>query len=134
MMGTNYYFHDRRDCPCCKRPFPELHIGKSSAGWCFALHVIPEDGINDLQDWEGNFLDPESYIENEYGEQVSVEKMLDVIKNRSWDRGVFIWTPKDYADNHAEPGPNGLVRHKIDGHRCVKHGEGTWDCIKGDFS
>jgi hypothetical protein len=56
-MGTNYYSvrrgveeldsdafwalrdEDSDDC---------LHIGKSSLGWCFSLHVIPERGINTL--------------------------------------------------------------------------------------
>lgn len=37
------------------------------------------------------------------------------------------------ASNHAEPGPNGLLRHKI-GPYCLGHGEGTWDLMPGEFS
>ena len=36
-MGTNYYLNDR-------------HIGKSSAGWYFALHIYPEENINSLDE------------------------------------------------------------------------------------
>ena len=36
--------------------------------------------------------------------------------------------------NYAEPGPNGLVRAKINGVHCIGHGEGTWDYITGEFS
>lgn len=38
-MGTNYYLHSQDPCEHCGRSYPELHIGKSSAGWVFALHV-----------------------------------------------------------------------------------------------
>jgi len=48
-MGTNYYLvkNERPPCPCCERTYVQerLHIGKSSGGWCFALHVIPEMGM-----------------------------------------------------------------------------------------
>lgn len=50
-MGTNYYLHTKPDCECCGRGFEPLHIGKSSGGWCFSLHVMPEDNINTLDDW-----------------------------------------------------------------------------------
>lgn len=36
--------------------------------------------------------------------------------------------------NQSERGPNGLLRHKIDGKHCISHGQGTWDCIVGEFS
>jgi hypothetical protein len=36
--------------------------------------------------------------------------------------------------NHSEKGPKGLLRHKIEGGHCIKHGVGTWDCILGEFS
>ena len=42
-MGTNYYFEDSSEvCECCGRGAESLHIGKSSGGWCFSLHVMPE--------------------------------------------------------------------------------------------
>ena len=41
-MGTNYYLHKKPPCEACGHEPAPLHIGKSSGGWCFSLHVIPE--------------------------------------------------------------------------------------------
>jgi hypothetical protein len=58
-MCTNYYL---------KHPDGlYLHIGKSSAGWCFSLHVMPEAGINSLDEWRSLFCDPYALIQDEYG-------------------------------------------------------------------
>lgn len=112
-MSTNYYFHGREDCACCNREFPPIHIGKSSCGWVFSLHVVPEDGINSLDDWRRLWATPGSYIRDECGDRVAVEKMEQIITQRSH--------------------PEGLMRHDI-GRYCLGHGEGTWDYIPGDFS
>ena len=61
-MGTNYYLYQKPDCECCGRPFEPLHIGKSSAGWCFALHIMPEDGISTLLDWCALWSAPGAFI------------------------------------------------------------------------
>lgn len=131
-MGTNYYMKKSGACPCCKREHETLHIGKSSAGWCFALHVMPERGINDLEDWQKLWNEPGVTIETEYGEQVTAEEMTQVITQRSRDKSV----DETFRTNPgALPGPNNLLRRRVDpfGH-CVKHGAGTWDCIEGEFS
>jgi len=140
-MGTNYYsvkrgveeldgdaFWDLRD----GEGDAILHIGKSSGGWCFSLHVIPERGINDLWDWFDLLLDPDRIIVDEYREVISFSEMFRKItqRGRSDDKS---WTERMLQQNYAEPGPNNLVRHQI-GHGCVKHGAGTWDCITGRFS
>jgi len=114
-MGTNYYFHEQPDCECCGRPFEEIHIGKSSGGWCFSLHVIPEMGINTLADWEKLWTKEGSYIKDEYGRIISIENMREIITERRW-RGEF---PQ---------------RHQIDGIHCIGHGDGTWDYVLGEFS
>ena len=113
MMGTNYYLHQKPDCKCCGRPFEPLHIGKSSGGWRFALLVMPEDGINTLDDWRVLWSAPGAFIRDEYGEKVSIADMERLITEREW-RG----------------GP--VKRH--DDQYCVGHGEGTWDYITGEFS
>lgn len=114
-MGTNYYLHQKPDCECCGRSFEPLHIGKSSGGWCFSLHCLPQDGINTLDDWRALWAASGAYIRNEYGERVSIAEMELVITVRSW-RGTFPY------------------RNDIDGIHCIGHGEGSWDYIVGEFS
>lgn len=114
-MGTNFYLHAKEDCECCGRPFEPLHIGKSSGGWCFSLHVIPSDSIKDLEDWRMLWKREGSFIRNEYGERISTDEMERIICERTW-------------------GDRPLMRHEIDTYHCIGHGPGTYDYIVGDFS
>jgi hypothetical protein len=113
-MGTNYYLHEKPDCECCGRSYEPLHIGKSSGGWCFSLHVMPEDNINTIDDWRTLWSKDGVFIRNEYGEKVPIEEMEQIITDRLW-RGEF---PR---------------RHEIDGRICVGYGAGTWDYLTGSF-
>lgn len=139
-MGTNYdwyesdantWFGPKTDpCPHCHRPYePDkgIHIGKSSAGWTFSLHIYPEKGIYNLEDWVERFNRPGSVILDEYGSTVDSKKMLSIITERS-SRGQL---PTRYE---YPAGPNGLLRCKIDGYHCIAHGPGTWDLCVGEFS
>lgn len=127
-MGTNYYaipkvtdklktkLKQLIDDECFEQleyelPY-ELHIGKSSAGWCFSLHVIPEKGLNNLDDWV-EFL-TKCNIRDEYGKKIKIRDLLNTITKRSH--------------------PQGLLRHELNKYHCVGHGEGTYDYIIGDFS
>lgn len=135
-MGTNYYAAKVASPPCdhCGR-FDEddrLHIGKSSAGWCFGLHVIPERGLNSLGDWKQHLSSPDVIIEDEYGNRVSFKEMVSIISERHRPDPPD-WDQEQYVTNHAEPGPNNMIRHKI-GQHCIEHGEGSWDLIPGYFS
>ena len=130
-MGTNYYLKGGK-CPHCGRFDTELHIGKSSGGWCFSLHVYPDEGINTLEDWKRQFEKPDQVILNEYGDEIPAVAMLEEITNRENKKGRQ-WTDGELYRNHAVRGPRGLVRHQIDGF-CIGHGEGTWDYIVGEFS
>lgn len=130
-MGTNYYWIEE-SCPHCGRGSERLHIGKSSAGWCFALHVMPEEGINSLEDWKERWNVPGSLIEDEYGAHITKTDLLSTITEREWRRA----EPRSasyLATNDAEDGPKGLMRHRI-GRHCVGHGDGTWDLMPGNFS
>ena len=144
-MGTNYYFKQKENLTG-----EGIHIGKSSSGWCFSLHVVPEQGINALEDWKRYFTIEGSVIVDEYSRELTVSEMLNVIENRSSEQalnedwfnelkskpwGAPYTSFHDYLDkNYAELGPNNLLRHKIDGTSCVGYGEGTWDYIDGVFS
>ena len=138
-MGTNYYIQTK-PCAHCGRSDEPVHIGKSSGGWHFALHIYPDAGINSLDDWRPRLaLEP---IVDEYGSEVSYADMLAIITQRK-SRAKINWSQTTLDDNHAEAGLNGLLRHRIESsgnarqsftNGCVAHGEGTWDCIVGEFS
>ena len=155
-MGTNYYLvyneKEAATCPCCGHETiksKELHIGKSSSGWTFSLHVYPDVDIrnwNDIQLECLHAIGKGGWIKDEYGTAVEWEMFVNIVTERSsmetlehsvaicsaygsWCKGV-----DDYLErNNAIAGPNNLLRHKID-RCCVGHGEGTYDYIVGEFS
>ena len=140
-MGTNYYLYipEKEACEHCKRPATyipsnRLHIGKSSAGWYFSLHVIPERGINDLIDWIlfMTFAPPGTEIKDEYGRSVDFKSLMDVITRRYHPHPVK-WSQSMLRQNDAVQAQHGLVRFRLSPH-CIGHGSGTWDLIVGDFS
>jgi len=128
-MGTNYYYKNNEDYTL---PPDGKHIGKSSLGWCFALHVYPLEGIFDLSDWFRIMSKPGDFIESENRRYITIVEMLDIITNRSAENidtdlrmpplGTFV------------PGPRGLLRNAIHPPRVLGHGAGTWDLLTGDFS
>lgn len=136
-MGTNYYLQFG-PCECCKYKRPDYHIGKSSSGWAFALHVDPDQDINSLNDvYE---LCKQGKIVNEYEEVLNIAELKNVIENRSW-KPERVYGDKWYKNeieflrlNCAVKGPNNLMRSQIDHIHCIGHGTGTWDLITGEFS
>lgn len=132
-MGTNYYLH-YDVCPHCNRPSKVEHIGKSSCGWCFSLHVIKDEGDEDilsLDDWRKEWNKPGNIIFDEYNRMISpaeMEKIITIRKARDEIDEKFM------EENQAVPGPNNMARSMIDGLHCIGHGEGTWDLIRGNFS
>jgi hypothetical protein len=133
-VGTNYYAILEQPCPQCGRGGDRLHIGKSSAGWCFAVHVELDDPDfpHSWEKWWSRLKDGAAVIQDEYGRIVAPEKLRSYVEDRHFS-GTG-WTDRDLRDNGATRGPNGLARHILDGSRCVAHGAGTWDCLQGDFS
>jgi len=138
-MGTNYYLKTEM-CECCglHDESNTMHIGKSSYGWCFSLHVGKwlndlEDGpeAHNLEDWQALWNRDGWVIVDEERRTVTPEEMLSIITERSRPTPP---TGFDYHRNSAEPGPNNLARHRIDGNRCLGHGDGTYDYIAGEFS
>jgi hypothetical protein len=128
-MGTNYYLKTAA-CECCglHDERSTMHIGKSSYGWCFSLHV--GDWLNDtddqpkahtLEDWQTLWSREGWVIVDECGRHVTPEEMLRVITMRGGQYG--------YSQEGHE-----VARHQIDGRHCVGHGPGTSDYIKGEFS
>ena len=136
-MGTNFYLESvekTEACEHCGTPnaiATERHIGKSSAGWVFLLHVYPEENIRDLNDWIELFNSDLYKIRDEYGVYVSKVEMITIITKRSWNN-LSSMSALDLERNHAQLGPNNLVRSKL-GRDCIGHGDGTWDLIVGDW-
>lgn len=141
-MGTNYYLVTKKRPEIERKIFHMLsdgiHIGKSSYGWCFSLHVYPEHGINNLTDWEALIESSKGNIYNEYSDSIDKHDFIyDIIYNRKW--AGTIRNPDDIQNqkfldmNNAQEGPNNLLRSKIDNIHCIGHGYGTYDYIIGDF-
>ena len=145
-MSINIYF-DVGHCSCCGRADAEYHVGKFNAGWVFALHLIPEEGLNTLQDWtdlittlrkDGNALS----IHDDYGNRMSWNHVLSKIaahhSSTAWEDRIYDFAgmcteEKFHQANLSERGPDNLLRRKIDGAYCVSHGP-KWDGIVGNFS
>ena len=86
-MGTNYYCETGRmlevECDCgFKHMMPEtLHIGKSSCGWTFLLHAIPEKGLECWRDWEEGLKAARRVYDEEGEGEGKSDDALDVILN-----------------------------------------------------
>lgn len=145
-MGTNYYL--TKKCTSCNHE-EKIHIGKSSAGWCFGLHVYPKEEnktigelpiiIESLHDWSNWFKKPDWKILNEYGEEFHCLDMIKIITEKTWKKNTeipyhYISWEDFYNKNNAVPGPNNLLRSRIDNSHCIGHGDGTWDLLVGEFS
>lgn len=156
-MGTNYYlvYNEKVDsvCPCCKHEitkYKELHLGKSSNGWTFALHVYPEQGIHTWGDVLYEILyatGKGGWIKDEYGTEVETDMFIDIVTERGSNNTIDEMVEKNnrlgfstvegvgyyLAYNMAVRGPNNLLRPKI-GNGCIGHGGGTYDYLVGEFS
>lgn len=154
-MGTNYYLRSQR-CNHCGHLPEDVHLGKSSLGWCFSLHVMPEcdiDSLDSMVKWLVNVISDGSMIVDEYGETRSLDEFFNIVTRRSnpriikdgWDSKWWKYdgaleqfsyrSEEDFhSKNMSERGPSGLLRHRIDGWHCIGHGPGTWDLIIGEFS
>lgn len=135
-MGTNYYFDDQ-PCKECGRSDGRRHIGKSSYGWCFALHVYPEDNLNTLEDWmtllRATVGKGTGKLVDEYERPVTIAELYAEITERSHPNAAPD-TATFHQENFSEPGPRNLLRHQIVPDHCIGHGPGTWDLLVGDFS
>ena len=142
-MGTNYYIV-MSACPHCKHKPDNIHIGKSSSGWVFALHA--DENFKCLHDYIDYVEKNSLSIINEYDEPISIDELNDICLNRSSQytfeenlemyQKVFkkpITMDEWFNNNSAVKGPRNLMRSKIDGIHCIGH-DGDIDLIRGTFS
>lgn len=81
-MGTNFYVDAE---PTCNNPAhnQQLHIGKSSGGWKFGFHGIPDRGLTSWSAWR-DFLADKTIVD-EYGTELTLSEFTERVENR--------WTP-----------------------------------------
>jgi hypothetical protein len=136
-MGTNYYLHAPKCFHCGKEAEKPLHLGKSSKGWCFGLHVYPELDLHNWADIWSHIhykTEEEGYeIKNEYGDLIDPALFFSIVWDRS-GRPEKLLDKQWLADNYATIGPYGLARHALYPGHCIGHGEGPFDYIIGEFS
>lgn len=109
-MGTNYFCKTGRKLDHYGFEVDEiLHIGKSSYGWYFTLHIYPDKEITSLIDWLP--LLQNGVIHNEYGEEVSYEDMKDCILREgrwNWDFTNMPRTTESHVEYDILCGERGL--------------------------
>lgn len=133
-MGTNFYLH-YDVCEHCRQGKRALHIGKSSVGWKFSLHVVPwydmddgrdakDGGIDSLEKWQAEWAKPGTRISNEYDPYapISIDEMMEIITERTHPSGELMahhpGKPDPRSERNVEPGPPGS----------------TYDLVTGEFS
>jgi hypothetical protein len=138
-MGTNYYWIKDKvlNDPDFDLEAVGIHIGKSSAGWAFSLHVTDE--IKSLDDWVDKWAT--GIIVNEYNEEITPEDMLACItQGRCRNHEAEGSDPMGYAsweEFHRKNGSfrdneTGCLRIRVGG-RCVANGKESYDLVEGSF-
>ena len=96
-MGKNYYARINI-CECCGR-YDEIHIGKSSFGWRFAVEINEE--YYKTLDELNQFLNKENVkLVDEYGKELDPNSLFLLIEDKKDDKCHFDDYPKDkYADD-----------------------------------
>lgn len=113
------------------------HIGKSSFGWTFSLHIKPPfiNGIKEIE----RFLSLQSvHVEDQNKNILTKDEMLSIIYNRIGEDKWWNEITQEWLDQRdAIKDPRNLVRFKvgdIDVHvKCIGYEDGPWDLIVGDF-
>jgi hypothetical protein len=89
-MGCNFYSVKTESYQCDKcsaiHEGERYHIGKSSGGWAFTLHVSPSDNIYNYEDVM-KIVDNSLYILDEYDRVITKEALIDTMLNRTWKNG-----------------------------------------------
>ena len=148
-MGINYYLKKKNHLTgAADRYDTGLHIGQSSYGWAFALHVVP--GIAEsLADWKDLWSCRHFVIVDEWGKRVSKEEMLSIVtergtlspeheysglKRRDPEIPKDEWDPKTHLHRHV-PEFNHAIKYNQEfrEYNKINWGEG-YDLLVGEWS
>lgn len=123
----NTYYPNKEELN--KHYYQKIHIGKSSYGWRFLLCIYPtenplykddkiyhqyylEKEISSLGDWIVLFNNPNNYIQDECGEKISTEEMIEIITKRKPSSNLKEgWQFLDNGKNNEYRAINGLRVH-----------------------
>jgi hypothetical protein len=129
-MSTNYYAEDEATCNNPAHT-ETLHIGKSSGGWKFGFHGIPdhEPPLTSWRAWREFLAD--RIITDEYGRTLTLDEFRDVVEKR--------YTPTGAAGPHCRVRPTALtIRNGYGGRWSEDHGDyhdaDGFDFYDGEFS
>ena len=130
-MGTNYYVNKKPDLVDILRGEEdlELHLGKSSAGWCFSLRIYPEMGLVNLETWYKFLSKGRITITDEYGTTHDIDDVIHRITKRSWKHEHTLSDIKKYPDRFHK---DGCRRHTSSDQ--TKPGKGSYDLCNYEFS
>lgn len=126
-MGTNYYVNDD---PTCNNPAhtEKLHIGKSSMGWKFGFHAIPEHEppLTSWAAWQ-EFLAGRT-IEDEYGTKFTLDEFRLVVEYRM--------APSDHGQPicSVNPASIGFRGQATESDERRYHDSEGYDFFDGEFS
>lgn len=130
-MSTEYYLQNKESKEW--RP-----LGRSSVGWTFAFHPIPEWGIGSYEDFMLVVISDLYLIMDEYDRVITWQEFDRIVRDRKtskdWDsewynRGYYYKSEHDFhISNNSCRGPNGLLRRNLSEY-VIGYGEGTWDLV-----
>lgn len=142
-MGMNYYFRPddvpaiNRNLALCleSRDFdaddwtPEIHLGKSSMGWAFLLHVYPGK-IDNWDEMVQYLSSTPGRIANEVGVHVTVADFVSIVESRRETQN------RSYRDSYSFYCPKmNLHRSRVNERWCIANHESLpIDYITGYFS
>lgn len=101
-MSTNFYYRESAPCICCKREYPEIHLGKRAMGWKFMLHAY--DRSDTWQSIKAKLLTAHE-IRDEYWQTYSAEEMIKVVETWCVDGKAHC----DYYPDNSWYDPEGYV-------------------------
>ena len=103
-MGINYYavIDEHPNCPCDKcHKTTRKHIGKSSVGWSFLFKGYRHE-IESYYDWRMFLNRFHVRIQNEYGDQISLNNFLWMIDEKKDDKKQKVTKGYDnWIDEHG---------------------------------
>lgn len=126
-MGTNYQVTAD---PTCDNPahIETLHIGKSSGGWKFSFHGIPERDLTSWAAWKAFIADKP--VIDEYGQTLTLEEFTKVVEER--------WSPSGRNTPHCHVTPDADTKEHGFGGRWYDgggeyHDPEGYDFFNGEF-